>query len=120
MNTAPDPAHSRVDVKTQSVARVYAEALYAVAQQHHAVEEIGQQLSTLLTDIAGADPMIRTFFTGGVSGRDAHRHVLTNTLKDRIHPVLLNYLLVLNDHERLEMLRPVLILYREMVEKQAG
>lgn len=120
MSTAPDPAHSRVDVKTQSVARVYAQALLAVARQHNAVEDIAQQLESLLKDVAGTDAVLATFFLGGVTGREHHRHALTHALKDRVHPILLNFLLVLNDHERLEMLRPVLILYREMVEKQAG
>ena len=114
------PFPTQVDVKTQAVARVYAEALLSEARKRNVVEELSEQMEVLVRGVAGADPIVDNFLRGIFGGREHRKHAIFKSLETRVNPLLLNFILVLNDHERLPFLRPILIVYRQMVEKQAG
>jgi F-type H+-transporting ATPase subunit delta len=95
------------DVSEQRLARVYAEALLNVAAKQNATEEVVAELRELVQDLRGRQPYIRAFFTSGVIGKDRRDAAIKAAFEGRSHPLVLNVLLVLNDHERLFLLRPV-------------
>jgi F-type H+-transporting ATPase subunit delta len=113
-------SEGRVDIKTESIARVYAEALLIEAGKRNVVDEIAEQMDVLVNKVARADPLLANFFLGGVAGREHRKHALTKALEGRVNPLLLNFLLVLNDHERVYLLRAVLMVYRDMLEERAN
>jgi F-type H+-transporting ATPase subunit delta len=94
------------DVSERRLARVYAEALLNVADKQHAVEEVVAELDELLKDLTGREPYVRAFFTSGVIGKDRREGAIKAAFVDRSHPLVVNFLLVLNDHDRLMLLRP--------------
>src|SRR5262245_45233788 len=108
------------NVSAQRVAQVYAEALLEEASRQNATEEVRDQLRDLLQKLAGAEPALRTFFLGGVVGRQRRTEIMRRAFDGRVHPLLLNFLLVLNEHQRLELLRPIFAVYEDMLEKRAG
>jgi F-type H+-transporting ATPase subunit delta len=110
----------KLDAGAQRVARVYAEALLDEAQQQNLAQEVLDDLEGLQRDVAGADPMLANFFVGGVVGRQARAEALRRAFEGKVPPILLNFLLVLNDHERLEVLRAVLVQYRALYEERTG
>jgi F-type H+-transporting ATPase subunit delta len=110
----------RADASAQRVARVYAEALLEEALQRGNTEEILNELTALLSEVAGADPLLRSFFLGGVVSRNRRTTALTTALTGRASEMLVNFLLVLNDHDRLELLRPILAAYRALLEERLG
>src|SRR5437868_582897 len=96
----------RTDVGSQRIAKVYAQSLLDVAAKAGQVEEVLSDYRGLVYEVAKKDPRLGAFFTGEALGRYARRETLERTLKDRIHPLLYNFLQVLNDHERLHLFRP--------------
>jgi F-type H+-transporting ATPase subunit delta len=105
------------DVGAQRVAHVYAEALLNSAGQQGdaAVEE----LESLIGDVFAADPDFETFLSSGAVGRDQKAQVIQSVFGSRGTPNFVNFLLVLNAHERLNLLRPILEAAREIRDQRA-
>ena len=110
----------KADASAQRIARVYAEALLDEAQKHGLADEVQGDLDGLLRDVTGADPLIASFFLGGVIGRETRDDVIRKAFAGRVSDIFLNFLLVLNDHERMELLRPIARIYRELLEERTG
>jgi F-type H+-transporting ATPase subunit delta len=110
----------KADASAQRIARVYAEALLDEAQRQNAAEATLEDLEALLRDVSASDPLIAAFFLGGVIGRETRAKVLRDAFGGRSSDILLNFLLVLNEHDRLELLRPILSSYRDLLEVRTG
>jgi F-type H+-transporting ATPase subunit delta len=123
---AIDSARARLsaDATAQRVARVYAEALYGEADkrggERQAITSVLEELEFVSNEVAASDPVIRTFFVGGIVGRDRRRDALQKAFTGKLSELALHFLLVLNHHERLELLRSVLVVYRQLVEERSG
>jgi F-type H+-transporting ATPase subunit delta len=96
------------DVSEQRLARIYAEALLNLAQRDHEVTEILDELRQLVGRIASKHGDMEAFFTGEVVGRQRRGEVLKEAFQSRCQPVILQFLLVLNEHDRL-MLLPLIV-----------
>ena len=109
-----------LDVNTQRIARVYAEALLRTAQKQGKVDEVLDELEALVREVFRADPQLEAFFASGIIGRDRKAAVLRDAFGGRADELVLNALLVLNDHERLDLLRPIAAAYRALRDQRAG
>jgi F-type H+-transporting ATPase subunit delta len=109
-----------IDVSGQRVARVYAEALLDEAQAHNLAEQVLEELELLQRDVAGADPLLANFFLGGVVGRQTRADALRRAFEGKVSGIFLNFLLVLNDHQRLDLLRSIIEQYGTMYEARSG
>src|SRR4051812_11832226 len=97
-------ARLRADATAQRVARVYAEALYEEAQKQNALAQVLEELQALTREVVGSDQVLRSFFLGGVVGRDRRETMLRQALAGQVSDTVLNFIQVLNKHERLELL----------------
>jgi F-type H+-transporting ATPase subunit delta len=109
-----------LDVNVQRIARVYAEAWLEAARAHAQVEEVLAELEALLKDVLDANRSLAAFFTSGIIDRQHKAEVLRDAFVDRASDLVLNGLLVLNEHDRLSLLRPIVQAYRELHEQQEG
>jgi F-type H+-transporting ATPase subunit delta len=109
-----------MDVGAQRVGKVYAESLLNAADQRHAAQEVLEQLDALVSDIFRRDPQFETFLGSSAIGRDRKREVIEQSFGGRADEVFVNFLLVLNEHERLDMLRPIRAAYRDLYDTRAG
>jgi F-type H+-transporting ATPase subunit delta len=115
------PLHPTVlDVGTQRVARVYAEAILRAAETRHQGDEFYGELDSLVNDVFPAELRLEAFLSSGVIGKHTKAGVLRSTFAGRASDVFINTLLVLNDHERLDLLRPILTAYRQLRDLRAG
>jgi F-type H+-transporting ATPase subunit delta len=105
-------ADAQPDVSEQRLARIYAEALLDLCETDQCVPEVLEELRELVGSVLPRDPTLEAFFVSGAVGRHKRAEVLTQAFKDRSHPVVLQFLLVLNDHDRLFLVREVV---RELV-----
>jgi F-type H+-transporting ATPase subunit delta len=112
--------HGTADVGTQRVAKVYAEALLNAATGHDQAQSVLEELGALVGDVFKSNPQIEEFLAGGAVGRNRKAEVIDRTLKERASEIFVNFLHVLNDHERLDLLRPILAAYRELHDRQTG
>jgi len=93
------------DVGIQRLARVYAGALVAAAdKQNVALQALLDELDSLVDDVLRREPQIGVLFSGAAVGRHARRAVIEKAFQGRVSDILYRFLLVLNEHERLELL----------------
>ncbi len=104
----------------QRVAKVYAEALYAAAKKNNTLEEVRDELQSLLDSVSSSESAVRRFFSGGIGGRDRREETLKKVLAGQVNDVVLNFVLVLNHHDRLELLQPVVTVYSTFLEERSG
>jgi F-type H+-transporting ATPase subunit delta len=114
------PFEHLADVSAQRIARVYAESLLNAAGRQDQRDEVLEELGTLVQDVFRADPLLETFLASGVVSRYRKAAVLRSAFGPRASPLLMNFLLVLNDHERLGLLRAILAEARMLRDQQAG
>lgn len=114
---AADPAAANVGL--QRIARVYAEALLNAAERRGQAQEVYDELNSLVVDVFPRAPDFEAFLSSRAIGRDAKPAVIRRALEGRASDVFLNFLLVLNHHERLDLLRAVRGAYRDLWDERA-
>jgi F-type H+-transporting ATPase subunit delta len=107
------------DVGAQRIARVYAEALLNAAGPDQ-TDEVLEDLQSFIRDVFPADPQLEDFLCGAAIGRDRKAAVLKSALEGRASELFLHFLLVLNDQERLDLLRPILTAAVELNDQRKG
>jgi F-type H+-transporting ATPase subunit delta len=108
------------DDATRHVARIYAEALLAAADKRQQTQEVLEQLEELVRDVIARDSAFALFLASAVVSREHKREALRHTFGGKINEVLYHFLLVLNDNDRLDILRETAVMMRDIYERRAG
>jgi F-type H+-transporting ATPase subunit delta len=108
-----------MDDTERRVARVYAEALYDAAAAKHQEGEILEELNALEVALFRGDPRMQAFVTSTALGRE-RRKAFLKAFEGRAHELLVNFLYVLNEHDRLDQLRGVIIAYQDLYDHRTG
>ncbi len=125
MSWQPSTNHSDLraerilDVGALRVARVYAEALLNAAEKRNQVQEVWEELDSLVSDLYAAKPELEVFLSSGAISRNAKESVLRKVFEGRASELFLNFLMVLNRHDRLDLLRAVRQSYRDLMNVRA-
>jgi F-type H+-transporting ATPase subunit delta len=106
------------DVGAQRVARVYAEALLTAADQAGQADALEQEYASLLRDAFQAE-YLETILCSGAIGRKHKAELIAKVFQGRASATFFNYLQVLNEHERLDLLRPIFAAFRQLREQRA-
>lgn len=112
-------ARATPDIGSLQVAQVYAEALLNAAEEAGQVEEVLGEYEALLEAANAPRSDLRRFFASGVIGRRTREEVLLKVFDGRLHPLLLNLLLVINDHDRTTLLPTILFQARKLQDERA-
>ena len=115
----PTIAPSVFDIDVLRIARVYAAALLKAAQKTDKVDRMQEHFDELFGTVVGTDEptSIRRLMTSGAIPRGRRDQVITDAFKGRVDDLFLDFLLVLNKHDRLDLIRPVGAEYRELRDK---
>ncbi len=105
------------DDETRQVARVYAEALYRAAENANDVEGVLGDLEGLVGGVFKADPGLEAYFASRIS-RERKGETLARSFEGRATPTFVNFLGVLNAHERLGMMRPIAGAFRALFDRK--
>jgi F-type H+-transporting ATPase subunit delta len=108
------------DDATRHVARIYAEALLAAADKRQQTQEVLEQLEELVRDVLARDSAFSLFLASAVLSREHKTEALRRAFEGKVNDVLYRFLLVLNDHDRLDILRETAVLMRDLYERRAG
>jgi F-type H+-transporting ATPase subunit delta len=114
------PADQVADVGAQRVAHTYAQALLDAAEKRGQGGEVLEEFDSLVRDVFPAAPHLEGFLGSRAISRKRKPPVIRSAFQGRASEVFLNFLLVLNDHERLDLLRPILSAYRQLYEERTG
>jgi F-type H+-transporting ATPase subunit delta len=108
------------DDETRHVGRIYAEALLSAAEKRQQTQQVLEELEALVRDVLARDAAFALFLASAVVGREKKREALRRAFEGKINDILYNFLLVLNDHDRLGVIREVAVLMRDIYERRAG
>jgi F-type H+-transporting ATPase subunit delta len=119
-NGADHHERLKADVGARRVARVYAEALFNEAIARNQAREVLDELEALVNDVVHANPETAAFFSSAAIGRERKAESLRAALGGRSSDLVLHFILVLNEHYRLDLLSVVVAEYRELLEQHTG
>jgi F-type H+-transporting ATPase subunit delta len=102
----PPPEH-HADVGAERLARVYAESLLAATSDAGQAAQVIEEIDSLIDDVFKNDSRLEALFAGAAIGRNARRAAMEKVFAKRAGDLFYKFLMVLNDHERLELLRPI-------------
>ncbi|VTS04306.1 ATP synthase F1 subunit delta [Tuwongella immobilis] len=105
---------------SERLARNYAEALYAVAAKANAVDSVGEELAVLVMDVIHQSPDLTALFSSRAISRVEKQSILEKSLTGKASPLLMDFLNVLNMHDRLDSLRGIYFAYRKIHDEQAN
>jgi F-type H+-transporting ATPase subunit delta len=109
-----------LDTNEQRIAKVYAEALLDAAAKQNQTADILEEYAALLNDVFTPNPRFEVSIAAGVVSRHAKAEVLKRVFGGRVSELFLNFLLVLNDHERLGLLRGIYQSARQLYDQRQG
>jgi F-type H+-transporting ATPase subunit delta len=108
-----------LDDESRHVARVWAEALYKAAEKAGEVEPALQDLEALVNEVFRRDPGLELFFASAAIGRDRKKQALNAAFEGRATPTFVQFLEVLNEHDRLDMVRAIAGAFRALHDRKA-
>ncbi len=106
------------DVSARRIARVYAEALLNAAQKQGQADTVLEELDSLVKDVFNLDPRLEALFSGAAIGRHARADALAKVFQSRASDTFYRFLLVVNEHERLDLLRAILTEARDLHDER--
>lgn len=101
------------NIANQDAARVYAEALLNTAEQQNAIQDEQEELESLLGEIYQSQPLLAGVMADRSISRERKASMIRSVFEGRASRIFVNLLLILNDHDRLDLLPDI---YREYVE----
>lgn len=96
-----------ISVGERHLARVYAEALLNLAEKLGQVEQIKAELRELVVELVQLEPRFEDFLSSAAIAQKHKEKLIRTTFEGRLHPTLLNFLLLLNENNRLGLLRTI-------------
>jgi F-type H+-transporting ATPase subunit delta len=105
--SSPASADYRADVGAERLARLYAESLFAAAADEAQIADAIAEIDSLIDDVFRSDARFEALFGGAALGRTARRACIEKVFANRASSLVFKFLMVLNEHERLELLRPI-------------
>lgn len=115
-NSSEDSATGRqptvLDDTARSIALVYAEALYRAVQPAESDAVLNELLE--IGKVIAANPRLLGIFSAPVISREEKARLLKDLFLSRCSPIISNFLMVLNDHDRLELIAAVVEQFEEL------
>src|SRR5262245_30560422 len=108
------------DVTAQRVARVYAEALLNAAEKAGQADTVLDEMRELVLDTFKAYPQLEVVLSSAALGRTLRHQFIRNVFQGRSSDIFYHFLQVLNDHDRLELLRAVAMALRDLNDQRSG
>lgn len=101
------------------IARTYAEALMNVADKRDQADAVGEELHSLLNDVFRAEPRLEALLATPAVKRATKEPLIRRAFEGKSSDLVLDFLLTLNKHDRLDLLRGVYFAYREIRDVRA-
>jgi F-type H+-transporting ATPase subunit delta len=110
---------AKIDDRELGVARIYGEAMLALAEAQGQGDELLAELEAL-ADLVARTPELASFLASPVVDVRARQEVLEKALQGRASDLLLDSLQVVNRHGRLGLLPAIAVAYRAAQRERRG
>jgi len=101
------------------LATVYAEALLDVADQRGQADETGQELESVVREVLVQSPEIERALASPIVRRKVKQRMIDAAFEGKVSDLMFNFFHVLNNKERLPLLRHVAAAYRDLLDQRA-
>jgi len=112
-------ARGAAGVDALQVGAVYAEALLNAAEKAGQVDNVVGELDALLDTTVKRGSPLRPFFASGVISRETRSEVIRKVFDSRANPLLVDFLMVLNEHDRLPLLPVMIFELKQLRDRRA-
>jgi len=119
---SPESLHETVLQATGArarLARVYAEALIAIAEKSNEVDAVGEELDQLAFGVFAHNPRVEDFFGSPAISNKSKQGILAGSFGGT-SPLLQKFLGLLNQNRRLALLRDIAGAYLKIRDNQSG
>ena len=116
----PDTHETVTEPGAQRVAEVYAKALIAAAEKAGVTASALDELAAIDSEVLQKFPRLAGLFASGFISAEDKVKIVDRTFSERVSPLVLNFLRVLAEHERLELLRDIVRAARRTMTRCAG
>ena len=103
-------------MREETVARNYAETLFALAERHEGVEAYQEALSAFV-DVLNESPELRSFLATPRIAAASKKQVLRSALEGRVPARFLSFVLVTVDKRRQALLEEIALNYTELLDE---
>ena len=104
----PDAVQQAADPGAQRVASVYAKAFLAAAVKAGAADAALNELTEIETQVLERFPRLVSILASGFIHAEEKQKIVDRVFEGKVSLLVLNFLRVLAEHERLELLREIL------------
>ena len=118
-----EPQHENVMDATGAaarIARVYAEALMTQAREAQQVDAVGDELTSIVSEVLPSSPESEAFLVSTAVNRKVKEPMLSSAFGNATSDLVQRFLGVLNDNNRLGLLRAVNAAYQKLREQSQG
>jgi F-type H+-transporting ATPase subunit delta len=102
------------------VARVYAQALWNLAQKEGQSEVVLEEYNDFVNHVLDQNPVIERFLSTVTIGKDARQTALTKAVAGKVSDLVYNFFLTLNRHDRLGLIRLCGLALQEIADNARG
>jgi len=106
-------------VRDETVARNYAETLFALAQRHEGLDAFGQGIDTVAL-LLEEDPRLRLFLETPRISDESKKAVVREAFGGKVPAQLVNFLLITIDKRRQRLLRDIAREFHALVDEHLG
>jgi F-type H+-transporting ATPase subunit delta len=115
------PQHETVmDVTAEQIARVYAKAFLAVAAKSPKFDHLVGEVDSIVADVLDRMPRLEELFKSALVSSEEKEQILGRVFGKRASIEVVNFLKVLSRHGRLELLRPIARILKNLHAERRG
>jgi F-type H+-transporting ATPase subunit delta len=101
-------------------AKIYAEALLLTAAKQNAVEDVGGELNSFVTEVLDKAPAVGAFLSNPAIGKKVKAAALEAALPGHASELLRGLFATLAKNSRLDLIRGIAAAYRKRLDERAG
>jgi F-type H+-transporting ATPase subunit delta len=109
--------YKKLNVSAERIARVYAESLYKAAPAGQD-EELGAELLELVGVLFPKVANLENFFSSGIITKSQKAEFIDKQFAGKASETFVNFLHILNNHGRLDLLHAIALSYQELVDEK--
>jgi len=109
-----------MDVTVEQLARVYAKAFLGAIAKLPNVDDLVEELNSLVTDVLDRYPQLEQTLESSLVSAEQKEHILDRALSKSASPALLNFLKIVARHGRLELLRTIARQVAKLHQERSG
>ena len=105
--TNADTQQTVTDPGAQRIAEVYAKAFLAAAEDAGVTQAAVDELTAVDSEVSSSFPRLSAVFASGFISAEDKTKIVDRTFAGRVSPLVLNFLRVVAQHERLDLVREI-------------